>query len=157
MLLHPGQTAKLRFHPDAVVMGVFHHPFGHGHVFLKGMMGAIDHDGSKAAVHARLADVEIRTVIEVQHHRHIGFEQARLNELDDIMLSRILAGPGGHLKDQRGLFFGSGLHDPLDDLHVVDVKRADGVTFLIGALEHGFGSGQRHSRSPQAALSRALG
>ena len=157
VLFDPGEAAQFGFHPDAVVMGVFHDPFGHGDVFFEGMVRAVDHHGREPAVHARLADVEVRAVVEVQHHGEIGFKQPGLNELHDVVLARVLAGSGGHLKDERGLFLGSGLHDPLYDLHVVDVECADGVAFPVGTFKHGSGSGKRHSCSSQAASRPRIG
>ena len=158
VFLDPGKAAQLGFHPYAVVVGVFHDPLGHGDVLFKGMVRTVDHHGGEAAVHAGLADVEIRAVIQMEHNREIGFQQTGLNELHNIMLSSILAGPGGNLEDERGLFLGSRLHDSLNDFHVVDVERADGIVafirflkpFFVGPFKHGSGRGKRHScSSPQ--------
>ena len=150
VFLNPGKAAQLGFHPDAVGVGVFHDPFGHGDVLFEGVVRTVDHHGGEAAVHAGLADVEIRAVVQMEHNRKIRFQQTGLNKLHNIILSRIFAGSGGNLKDERGLFLGSCLHDPLNDFHVVDVEGADGITFFVGPFKHGSGRGKRHScSSPQ--------
>ena len=58
-------------------------------------------------------------------------------------------GPGalGDLEDHRGLLLAAGLGDALDDLHVVDVEGADGVTAVIGLLEHFGRSNKGHGNN----------
>ena len=69
----------------------------------------------------------------------LGVLHRRLNELHEVDVLGIAAGALGHLKDQGSLEVDGGLGDALDDLHVVDVERADGVAAVVRFLEH-FGS-----------------
>ena len=107
-------------------------------------MRTVDHDGGEASVDAGLADVEIRAVIQMHHHGEVVFHESGFHQLHDVGLSGIFAGSRGNLKDKGRPFLASGLHDALDDFHVVHVERADGVAFPAGALKHGFGCGKGH-------------
>ncbi|CAN4035301.1 TM1266 family iron-only hydrogenase system putative regulator, partial [Dysosmobacter welbionis] len=48
----------------------------------------------------------------------------------------------GHLENQGSLQIPGGLGDALDDLHIVDVERADGIAAVVGFFEH-FGRGNQ--------------
>ena len=48
----------------------------------------------------------------------------------------VVAGALGNLKDQRSILFLRRLGDSLDDLHVIDVESADGVSALVCLLKH---------------------
>ena len=150
-VLHARQLAQFRFHPHAARVGVFDDLLRDGDVLFVRQVRAVVHDRGEAAVDAVLADVEVLAVVKVQHHRQVGVQQGRLDELHDVVLPGVLARPGGNLKDQRGLFLAGRLHDALDDLHVVHVEGADGVPFLVGPLEHLLGTGQRHGVPPAGA------
>jgi len=144
LVLDARQLAQFGLDPHALVVGVFDHAAGDGDVLLVGQVRTVDHDGGEAAVDARLADVEVLTVVEVQHHRQVGVKQGGFDELDDVILARILARARRYLKDERGAFFGPRLHDALYDFHVVHVEGANGVAFTVGPCEHLSGTGQRH-------------
>ncbi len=144
MFLHTGQFAQFGFHPHSPGVGIFHHLFGHGDVFLEGQMRAVDHHRGETAVDAVPAHFKRRTVVQVHHDRHVALVQSGLHQLHDVFLSGVLAGSGGNLKNDGSFLFRRGLHDALDDFHVVYVKGADGVASPIGALKHVFGSDQRH-------------
>ena len=60
---------------------------------------------------SRRQDVEIRAMVQMEHNRKIR-QQTGLNKLHNIILSRIFAGLRQKLKDKRGLFSVSCLHDP---------------------------------------------
>ena len=53
-------------------------------------------------------------------------------------------GPGalGHLEDQGCADLLGGLGNALDDLHIVDIERADGIAAAVGLLKH-FGCGNK--------------
>ena len=59
-----------------------------------------------------------------------------LDELHEIDMLGIFPGPGGDLEDQGGTHLGGGFRDALDDLHIIDVERADGIAALVGIAEH---------------------
>ena len=148
VFFHAGELTEFGFHPHAAVVGVVHHLLRDGDVFLEGQVRAVDHDGAEAAVDAGLAQFKVGAVIEMHHHREIGLGKGGFHQFHDVHLTGILAGAGGNLKDQRRALFRAGLHDALNDFHVVDVESADGIPFLVGAGKHLFGSGDRHGFPP---------
>ncbi len=66
VVLDAGQGAQLGFHHDAVVVGVLDDLLGDLDVLLKGLGGAVDHNGGEAAVDAGLAGLEVRAVVQMQ-------------------------------------------------------------------------------------------
>ena len=72
----PARRAQLGFHPDAVGVGVFHDLAWSRAMFSsKECVRTVDHHGGEAAVHAGLADVEIRAVVQMERNRKIRFQQ----------------------------------------------------------------------------------
>ena len=71
----------------------------------------------------------------------LGVGQVQLGQIGVIGIG---AGAAGNLKNQGGAEVLSGLGDALDDLHVVDVESAHGVTASVGLLEHFLGRNDRH-------------
>ena len=125
-------------------MGVFHHLAGHFDVFLKAVFAAVDHDRGEAAVDAGLAHVEVLAVVQVQGDGQVGVGDGGLYQLGEIDMLGIFPRAGGHLQDDgRPLRLG-GFGDALDDLHIIDVEGADGVTAGVGFLKHFFGGDQWH-------------
>ena len=141
-----GQLAKLGLHHDAVRMGVFDNLARLGDVVLKAARGSIDHNGRKAAVDAGFADFEIRAMVKVQRDRDICVGDSRLDKLDKIDMLGIFARAGGNLEDNGRLQFGSRLCDSLDNFHVVDVERTNGITALICLFKHFGCCNQRHDK-----------
>ena len=123
-------------------MGILDYLTGQGDVVLEGFGGTVYHDGGKAAVYAALAQLEGIAVVEMHDY---GKVKARgllrvfyggLDELHQVYVLGVGACALGDLKDKGGALFDSGLGDALNDLHVVDVKGADGVTAIVGLFEH---------------------
>ena len=63
-----------------------------------------------------------------------------LDELHKINVLCVVASALGNLEDKRSAKLDSGFGDALYNLHVVNVESADGVSAVIGFLEH-FGRG----------------
>ena len=83
VFLNPGKAAQFGFHPDAVGMGVFHDPLGHGNILFEGVVRTVNHHGGEAAVNAGLAGFKIRAVIQVQGNGDLGaLNDRRLHQLD---------------------------------------------------------------------------
>ena len=145
VFLDAGQLAQLGFHPDPPGVGIVHHLFGQGDIFLIGQVRTVDHHRSEAAVNAVLAHLEAGAVVQMHHHGHGGvFDQGGLHQFHDVGLTGVFAGSGGNLEDHRGFFLGGGPHDALDDFHIVDVERAYGVAPGVGGGEHFSGTHKRH-------------
>ena len=125
-------------------MGVFDDTFCQGDIFLEGMLGTVDHNGRESAVHASLADVKVRAVVQMEGDGQPRVLHGSLDELRQVDMLGVFTGPGGNLQDQRRLFLDGGLDDTLDDFHVVDVERTDGIMALIGLAEHLFRIDKRH-------------
>ena len=85
-------------------------------------------------------------MVQVEHDGDVGaLDDSGLHQLDQIGVVGVGAGTLGHLEDQGGVQVTGGLGDALHDLHIVDVERADGITTVVGLLEHFLGSDQRHT------------
>ena len=141
VVLNAGQTAQLALNHNAVIVRILDHLTGQLDVLFKRQMRAVDHDGGEAAVDAGLAGFKIRAVIQVQHDRQIyaallRVQQSGLNQLHQIHMLGISARALGNLKNHRRLFHRSRLGDALNDFHVVDVERADGIVAFIRFLKH---------------------
>jgi hypothetical protein len=121
-------------------MGVLDHLLGNLDVLSKGLAGGVDHDGGKAAVDAALAGLEAVAVVQMQADGQAGLNDGGFHQLDQIGVVGVGPGALGDLEDQRGVDFLGSLSDPLDNLHVVDIESTDGITAIVGLLEH-FGSG----------------
>ena len=145
LVLHACQSAQLGLHHYAVVVGILHHLLGDLDVLLKGLGGGIDHHGGETAVHAGLAQLEAVAVVQVQADRQAGLSDGGLYQLDQIGMVSIGPSTLGDLEDQGGVDLFGRLGDPLDDLHVVDIERADSVSAVIGLFEHFSGRYQWHN------------
>ena len=141
-ILHAGQGAQLGLDHNAAVVGILDHLLGDLNVFGEGLGGSVDHDGGKAAVDAALAGLKAVAVVQMQADGQAGLDDGSLHQLHQIGVVGVGAGALGDLEDQGSFQIFGGLGDALDDLHVVDVESADGVTAVIGLLEH-FGSGNQ--------------
>ena len=140
IILDARKLAELALDHHAVCVGVIDDLFGQRNVFFIRQMAAVDHNGGKAAVDARLAGLKIRAVVKVQRNGQTRFFGSGLHHGDQIPVGRIFARARRDLQDHGGIVLLGGTGDALDDLHIVDVERADGVTAFISFFEH-FGSG----------------
>ena len=145
LILNAREGSKLCLDDNAVVMRIFHDLTRDGDVLGERLAAHVDHDGSEAAVNAALAELKAVTVVKMQADRQAGVRDCSLDKLDEIGVVGVAARALGNLKDQRSVAFLGGLRDALDDLHVIDVKCADGVTAVVGFLKHFFGSYERHT------------
>ena len=145
VVLDAGESAQLGLDDDTMVMRVLDDLAGDLDVLFEGLGGGIDHDGGKAAVNAGLARLKIGTMIQMQRDGDVrAADDGRLDQLDQIVVVRVSTRALGNLKDDRSLFFLTGLGDALHDLHVVDVESADGVAAVVSLLEHFGSSYQSH-------------
>ena len=134
-----GEGAEFCFDDDAVSVSVFNDFFGDLDIFGEGFRGSVDHNGGEAAVDAGFAGLEIGAVVEVENYRNFGtFGDSRFDEFNEIGMVGVSTGAFGYLKDDGGFFLAAGFGDTLDDLHVVYVESADGVTAVIGLFKHFF-------------------
>ena len=117
-------------------MSIFHNLLCEGDIVLKRMLGAVYHDGRKAAVDARLADIEIRAVVEMESEVNAAVLSCRMSESHEISMLCILACAGGNLKYDRRFLLCRSFGDSLNYLHIVDVEGAYGIAALISLFEH---------------------
>ena len=80
----------------------------------------------------------------MQGDRKTGLLLGSLDELDEIGVVGVGTRAAGDLQDDGSLDLGRGLGDALDDLHVVDVERTDGIAALIRLAEHFLCGYDRH-------------
>ena len=144
-ILNAGQGAQLRFHDNAVVMGILHHLAGDLNVFRERFGGGVDHHRGKAVLNAGLAGLKAVTVIQMQHDRQACLNNSSLYQLFQIGTVGIGARTLGYLKNQGSFQIGRSLSDALNDLHVVDVESTYGITTVIGLFKHFLRSYQRHN------------
>ena len=89
-------------------------------------------------------------MVEVERDGDLGIlDNGGLDQLDKIGVVGIGARALGDLQDNGALELSCRLGDSLNDLHIVDVERADGVSTVIGLREHFFCRYQWHfTKSP---------
>ena len=139
LVLHAGQRAELSLDDDAVIVGVLDDLARQGDVVLEALGGSVDHNGGKAAVDAGFAELEGIAVVKMQRNGDLRIlDDGRLDQLDQIGMVRIGARTLRNLKDNGALQLSRSLGNALNDLHIVDVERADGVSPVIGFREHFF-------------------
>jgi len=97
---------------------------------------AVDHDRGEAAVDAGLADLEICAVVKVKREVNAAVLSRSLGQSHEVSVLCILARTCGDLKDHGRLLLSSRLGDRLNDLHVVDVERTNGILALVCLFEH---------------------
>ncbi|MPN50797.1 hypothetical protein SDC9_198436 [bioreactor metagenome] len=104
----------------------------------------VDHDGGESAVDAALAEFERIAMVEMDADGQVRFDAGGFDQLHEVGVVGVLARAGADLQDQRGVEFLGRLGDALDDLHVVDVERADSVAAGIRVRKHFFAGYDRH-------------
>ena len=117
-------------------MGIFYYLAGQGDVLFKAVLGTVDHYRAESAVHTGLADVKVGTMVQMQGNGQIGVGNGCFHQLGQIDMLGILPGTGRYLQDQRGTLLSGCFSNTLDDLHIVDIERADGISAFIRFLEH---------------------
>ena len=117
-------------------MSIFDNFLCEGDIVLERMLGAVYHDGREAAVDARLADIEICAVVEMESEVNAAVLSCRMSESHEISVLCILACACGNLKNNRRFLLCRSLGDSLNYLHIVDVESAYGIAALISFFEH---------------------
>ena len=99
-------------------------------VFLKRLVAGVNHHAGEPFINALFAQFERVAVVQMDGNGDVGQADGRLDEFFEIDGVGVLARALGNLEDQRRLFLFARLDDGLNQLHVVDVKRAEGVFAL---------------------------
>ena len=84
-------------------------------------------------------------MVKMDDDRNCGiFLKRGLDQFHDVNLAGVFARAGGNLQDDRRFFLGCCPHDALDNLHVIDVERANGIAAVVGLFEHFSSSYEGH-------------
>jgi len=126
------QLAQLSFDHAVVFVGVFHNATADLDVLLQRVVAGINHDAREALVDAILAQLEAVAVVQMHGDRDVGQAHGRFDEFLEIGRIGVASGAFGNLEDDRGLFRFAGLHDGLEQLHIVDVEGPHGVLAFEG-------------------------
>ena len=146
VVLYARQSAQLTLDDDTSFVRIFHDLAGQGDVVLECVVGAVDHNGGKAAVDARLADLKIRAVVEVEGEVDVRVTDRGLCQRHQIFLLRVLARACGYLQHNGRTKLACRFRDCLDDLQVVDVERTDGVAAFVCLAEHFLCGNECHTK-----------
>ena len=105
LVLDAGQSAQLGLDDHAVVVGILNDLAGDRDVLLKGLGGAVDHDGGEAAVDAGLAGLEVGAVVQMQGDGQISgsLDDSSLDQLHQVGVVGVGAGALGDLQDHGSL------------------------------------------------------
>ena len=137
-VFHTGQSSQFRFHHNTVGMSIFHNLSGDADVLFKRMLGTIDHDRRKSVVHTFLADIEIFAVVQMKGDIQSRIQDGCFHQLQKICRLGIFAGSGRHLQDQGRALLDGSVDDALNDFHIVNIKRTDGIIGFQCLGEHFF-------------------
>ena len=137
--LRAHEMAEFGFHGGVVFVGVFHDLAGDFRVLFKWFVARVNHDAGETFINALLAQIKRVAVIQMDSDGHVGQADGSLNELLEVNRVGVGARAFGNLKDERGFFLFAGLDDGLDEFHVVDVERAEGVFAFERLGEQVFG------------------
>ena len=137
------QAAQLAFHGDAARVGNVGHLLGGLHiVFIAGRrlhvlpQGSIHHHRAEARLDGACTHRRRGAVILVHADGYVRPHfRGRENEVAQEGFTGIAARAGGALQDDRSVDRGSGLHDRLDLLHVVDVESRQAVMVFCRVIE----------------------
>ena len=136
-ILNTFKCSELCLYDNTVIVCVFDNLSGQRNVVLERFGRSVDHNRSKSAVDAALAEFKRITVIEMECDRDLRIlDHCCLNQLYQIGVVRICARTLGDLKDHRAVQFASCFCDTLNDFHIVHVECADGISAVISLLEH---------------------
>src|SRR5690606_8003710 len=120
------------FYGDADGVGGFHHLAGDGDVILQERVETVRHYATEAVPDALHGLLETGPVVQVQGYGHVHLRGSHPGQGGDVVDAGILDGALAGLQDDgRPLLLGR-RHDGLQDLHVVDVERTDGVVAPFG-------------------------
>ena len=136
--------AEFGFHGAVIFVRVFHDLFGDFDVLVERLVAGVNHDAGETFVNALLAQLERVAVVQMDGDGDVGQADGGLDELLEINRVGVLARALGNLEDERGFFLFAGLDDGLDEFHVVDVERAEGVFAFERLGEQVFGMCQWH-------------
>jgi len=133
--LRADEVAEFGFHRGIEFVRVFHDFACDFSILLERLVAGVNHHAGETFINALFAEVEGVAVVQVDGDGDVGQADRRLDEFLEIDGVGVLAGALGNLENQRRLFLFAGLHDGLDELHVVYVECAEGVFTLQRASQ----------------------
>ena len=136
VILNACELTELTLNDNTALVSVLNYLAGQLDILLEGILGAVDHNGGKAAVDAALADIEICAVVEVESNVDARILYGCLSERHKVLMLSILTCACGNLHDNRRLVLLCSLCDSLNNLHIVDVESTDSVAAFISLLKH---------------------
>ena len=115
-------------------------------ILFIGVVRAVNHNAGKAVFDTGLHEVHGVAVVEVDGDGHLGMLfDGRVDDVLEVAHVGELARALRDLENQRGLFGSASFDDALRDLHVVDVKSANGETAIVSQIKHRLSGHQWHS------------
>ena len=148
-VLFTADAADLGLDGKAVLVSQSHQLGGLGHVFVDGVVAAVEHDGGEPGLNTGLGAL-IGAVVQMQRHGH-GDAQRVDHGLDHggdgFEACHIFARAFGHAENDGAVHFLRSLQRGLRPLQIVDVELAYGVVAVAGFLQH-FGSVYQHNSLP---------
>ncbi len=137
VILDTCKLAELCLYHYAVCVCILNNLLGQLDVLLERILGAVDHNGSKAAVDAGLTNLKVCTVIQMKCDRDVRvLDQSSLNQLYKVGVVCILSSACGYLQDDRGIQLASCFRDRLYDFHIVYIECSDCITAFVCLFEH---------------------
>ena len=137
------QTAELALHRHTDLVRQGHHLAGNLHVvfvagngFAVGLQAAVHHHRAETQVNRALADGRALAMVLVHHQRDVGVGlDGRLDQMLDKGLTRVFAGTGTGLQNNRRTGFVCRRHNRLHLLEVIDVKSRNAVAVGGGVVK----------------------
>ena len=68
IIFNAGQLTQFPFYHSTMSMGIFYYFFGNGNIFLKRMMGTVDHYRSETTINTSFTNFKISAMIQMQRN-----------------------------------------------------------------------------------------
>ena len=125
VVLRADQHAEFAFDHAIMFVRVFDDLSADLDVLLERLVAGVDHHAGEAFIDAFLAEFEGIAVVEVDRNWDVGEADRGFDQFLEVNRVGVLPRAFGDLEHHGRFFLFAGLDDGLEQLHVVDVERAE--------------------------------
>ncbi|MPN51543.1 hypothetical protein SDC9_199191 [bioreactor metagenome] len=130
LILPAAYPADFGFHIHGLSVGHGHYLPGEAHVFRKGQVRAVKHDGGEAQPDGFFHTVHGQAVVQMDRHLHLGTPGGLQHGRPDHVQGRCLKPGLGNLQDDRRLGLFRRRQNPKDHFKVCHAESACGAVVM---------------------------